>query len=172
MLNDKNLIFVKGKIEDLGAAIFHCHSKGLLKIPNTVIETHNVDENGDILFFVNRPIQRVSEFEQEFPIGLDYFKKGRNYSMKIFGKARIVNDAEELTYILHLTPEDVKKALNEQILIKVKILKVDFYENRIEKKNNLLKKVQLFLYDLLDWGEPGARSYDFSTNAALQQYGY
>jgi hypothetical protein len=172
MLNDKNLTFVKEKIEDLQGALLQCHSKGLLKIPNTVIQTHHVDENGDITFFINPPKQHISEFDQEFFVGLNYFKKGKNYFMNIFGKARIVSDPEELTYILHLTPDEVTKALNEQLLIKVKILKVDFYDNQVEKKNYILSKAQAFFYSLFDWGVPGARSYNFDTDSALQQYGF
>jgi hypothetical protein len=169
---DRNLTYIKEKIEDLGIALFQCHSKSLLKIPNTVIQTQNVDENGDILFFINRPKQHLTEFDQEFLVGLNYFKKGKGYFMNIFGKARIINDPEELTYIIHLTPEEVNRALNEQILIKVKILKADFYDNQQEKKHYLLKKFQAFFYGLLDWGEPNARSFDFSTNSSLQQYGF
>jgi general stress protein 26 len=172
MLNDKNLIFIKEKIEDLQIALFHTHSKGLLKIPNTIIHTHAVDDNGDILFFINRPKQRITEFEQEFLAELNYFRKGKNYHLNIFGKARIITDPEELTYIVNLTPEEVNKAINEQLLIKVKILTVDLYDDKLEKKNHLFKKAQNLFYGLLDWGEPSARSFNFRTESALQQYGF
>jgi general stress protein 26 len=172
MFNDKNLQLIKEKIEDLGVAILHCHSKGLLKIPNSVIQTHAVDENGDILFFMNRPTQSLSEFDQEFLVNLNYFKKGKNYFLNIFGKARIINDPEELTYILELTPEEVNKALTQQVLIKVKILNVDVTDNSFERKNSLVKKAQSVFYGLLDWGEPNARSYNFRTDSSLQQYGF
>jgi hypothetical protein len=172
MLNDKNLHFIKEKIQDLGIALFHCHSKGLLKIPNTVIQTLTVDDNGDILFFINRPKQQLSEFEQEFLVGLNYFKKGKDYFLNIFGKARIVNDPEELMYIPNLNEAEVTNALTTQVLIKVKILKVDFYGNEPQKKHYLISKAQTVLYSLLDWGQPGMRSFDFSTNSPLQHYGF
>jgi len=172
MLNDKNLHFIKEKIQDLGIALFHCHSKGLLKISNTIIQTLTVNDNGDILFFINRPKQNLSEFDQEFLVGLNYFKKGKNYFLNIFGKARIVNDPEELLYIMDLSQEEINNALNHRVLIKVKILKVDFYNNEPAKKHYLLHKAQSYLYSLLDWGEPGTRSFDFSTNSPLQHYGF
>jgi general stress protein 26 len=172
MLNDKNLQFIKEKIEDLGVALLHCHSKGLLRIPNTIIQTHAVDENGDILFFINRPTQLLSEFDQEFLVNLNYFKKGKKYFVNIFGKARIINDPEELTYILELTPEEINNALTQQVLIKVKILNVEVIDNDFEKKNFLLKKTQSLFYGLFDWGEPNARSYNFRTDSSLQQYGF
>jgi hypothetical protein len=172
MFNDKNLIFLKEKIEDLSIALFHCDSKSLLKIPTTIIKTHSVDDNGDILFFVNRPQQSINEFDQEFLVALNYFKKGKNYFMNISGKARIVKDPEELSYITHLTPAEIASALTNQVLIKVKILKADFYDNHLAGRNYLLKKTQTLFYGLFDWGVPGAKSYDFSTNSSLQQYGF
>lgn len=172
MFNDKNLQFIKEKIEDLGVALLHCHSKGLLRIPNTIIQTHTVDENGDILFFINRPTQLLSEFDQEFLVNLNYFKKGRNYFVNIFGRARIINDPEELTYILELTSQELNKALTEQVLIKVKILNVDVVDKDFENKSFLMKKTKSLFYGLFDWGEPNARSYNFQTDSSLQQYGF
>lgn len=172
MFNDKNLTFIKEKIQDLGIALFNCDSKSLLRIPTTIIQTHTVDDNGDILFFINRPQQNINEFDQEFLVALNYFKKGKNYFMNVSGKARIVKDPEELSYINTLTPTEITNALTYQVLIKVKILKVDFYDNHLAKKNYLLKKTQTLFYGLFDWGVPGARSYDFSTNSALEQYGF
>jgi hypothetical protein len=171
MFNDKNLIFLKEKIEDLSIALFHCDSKSLLRIPTTIIKTHSVDANGEILFFINRPQQSINEFDQEFLVALNYFKKGKNYFMNISGKARMVKDPEELTYITNLTPAEVTGALTNQVLIKVKILKVDFYDNHIATKNHLLKKTQTLVYGLFDWGVPGAKSYDFSSASALPPYG-
>ncbi len=172
MFNDKNLIFLKEKIKDLGVALFHCDSKSLLRIPTTIIQTHSVDDNCDILFFISRPQQDINEFEQEFLVDLNYFKKGKDFFINVSGKARIVKDPEELTYITNLTPAEVTNALTNQVLIRVKILKADLVDNNLAGKNYLLKKTQTLFYGLFDWGVPGARSYDFSTNSALQQYGF
>jgi len=169
---DKNLIFIREKIKDLGIALFYSYSKSLLTIPTAIIYTHTVDENGDILFFINRPKQHINEFDQEFLAGLNYFKKGKNYFINILGQARIVKDPEELSYITHLSTDEVTKALTNQALIKVKILKVDFYNRNIEDKNYLVKKTQSIFYGLFDSGAPSARSYNFSTNSIGQQYGF
>ncbi len=94
----------------------------------------------------------------------------RTTSRRIGG---IVKNPEELTYITNLTAVKVTNALTNQLLIKVKILKADFYENHLaRKKNYLVKKTQTLFYGLFDWGVPGARSYHFSTNSALQQYNF
>jgi len=111
MHNEKILHFIAEKIEDIKVAIFYCHSNSPLKINNTIIHTYKVDDCGNITFFINRPQQLISQFDREFPVGLNYFKKGKNYFMNIFGKARIIHDPEELAYQKDLTAEEINNAL-------------------------------------------------------------
>ncbi len=165
MANGKILHFIAEKIEEINMAIFYCHSNSPLKINNTIIHTYKVDDNGCICFFINRPSQLISQFDQEFPVGLNYFKKGKNYFMNIFGKARIINDPEELAYQTDLSQEELNSALTTQLLIRVKILKVDFYDNDYEKKNLLLKKIWSLFSSLFDYAGAASKSYDFSTSA-------
>jgi hypothetical protein len=161
--NDKALHFIAEKIEEIKVAIFYCHSNSPLKINNTIINTFKVDECGNITFFINRPQQLISQFDREFPVGLNYFKKGKNYFMNIFGKARIIHDPEELAYQTDLTTEEINIALTTHVLIKVQILKVDFYDNNYEKKNLILKKIWSIFYSLFDSAGAASRSYDFSS---------
>jgi hypothetical protein len=170
MDNDKILHFIAEKIEDIRLAIFYCHSNSTLKINNTIIHTFKVDDNGNICFFINRPQQLIREFDQEFPVGLNYFKKGKSCFLNIFGKARIINDPEELAYETELTAEEINRALTTQVLIRVKILKVDFYDNNFEKKNLLLKKAWSVLSRFFD-SLSASRSYDFSPRSSLHHYG-
>src|ERR1700712_3400130 len=129
MHNDKALQFISEKIEEIKVAIFYCHSNSPLKINNTIIQTFKVDDCGNITFFINRPQQLISQFDREFPVGLNYFKKGKNYFMNIFGKARIIHDPEELAYQTDLTPEEINTALTTHILVKVQILRADFHDH-------------------------------------------
>ncbi|HEX8462914.1 MAG TPA: hypothetical protein VF623_15880 [Segetibacter sp.] len=172
MDNEKVLHFIAEKIEDLRVAIFYCHSNSQLKIHNTIINTYKVDDNGCITFFIPRPQQLISQFEQEFPVGLNYFKKGKDYFFNVFGKARIINDPEELAYQTDLTAEEINSALTTQVLIKVQILKVDFYDNNFEKKNLFLKRIWSLFSSLFDSFGASSRSYDFSSQSSLHHYGF
>ena len=172
MVTDKTLQFIAEKVEDLGLAIFYCHSKSPLKINNTVIHTFKVDDNGCITFFINRPPQLISQFEQEFPVGLNYFKKGKNYFLNIFGKARIINDPEELAYETDLTQEEINNALTTHILVKVTILKADFFDNNYEKKSLVLKKVWSIFSRVFDSVDAASRSYNFSPRSSLHHFGF
>lgn len=172
MHNDKALQFIAEKIEEIKVAIFYCHSNSPLKINNTIINTFKVDDCGNITFFINRPQQLISQFDREFPVGLNYFKKGKNYFMNIFGKARIIHDPEELAYQTDLTPEEINNALTTQVLIKVQILKVDFYDNNYEKKNLFLKKMWSVFSSLFDSVGAASRSFDFSSQPSVHNYGF
>ena len=170
--NDKALHFIAEKIEDINVALFHCHSNSPLKINNTIIHTFGVDDCGNITFFINRPQQLISQFDREFPVELNYFKKGKDYFMNIFGKARIIHDPEELAYQTDLTSEEINAALTTHVLIKVQISKVDFYDNNYEKKNLFLKKVSSIFSSLFASLGSASRSYDFSGESAVHNYGF
>lgn len=172
MVNEKILHFIAEKIEDINLAILYCHSNSPLKIHNTIIHTLHVDENGHVSFFIIRPKQSISHFEQEFPAGLNYFKKGKSCFLNIFGKARIINDPEELAYQTNLTNKEINRALTTHILIKVKILKVDFYDNNYERKNLFFKKAVSVFSRLFDSVGAASRSYDLSPDPSLHNYGF
>jgi len=172
MDNDKTLHFIAEKIADIKLAIFYCHSKSPLKINNTIIHTSKVDDTGCITFFINRPQQLISQFDQEFPVELNYFKKGNGYFLNIFGKARIVNDPEELAYQTDLTPEELDNALTTKVLIRVKILQANFRDYNFEKKNLFFKKLISLFSSLFDSAGAASRSYNFSSNQPIHTYGF
>jgi hypothetical protein len=172
MDNDKILHFVAEKIEDLGAAILYCYSRRPLRINNTIIHSSKVDRCGCISFFIDRPRQLVSEFEKEFPVGLNYFKKGKNYFLKVLGKATIINDPEELAYEEDLTEEEINQALTTHILIKVRIITVNFYDNNFEKKNVLLKKFSSIFSKIFTSVGSASGSYNVTPRPSLENYGF
>jgi len=172
MNNNKILHCIAEKVEDIQVALFYCLSNNPLKINNNIIHTLKIDDSGCIYFFIHRPRQLISQFEQEFPVGLNYFKKGKNYFMNIFGKARMINDPEELAYQTDLSTEEISCALTTHVLVKVKILKVDFYDNNYERKNLLLKKIWLLCCSLFDKFGIASGTYDLSHTSHLHHYGF
>lgn len=159
---DKNLQFISDKILDTRVALLHCYSNSLLKLPNTIVNTIRVDADGYIWFYIQRPPQLLSQFDNEFPVTLNYFKKGNSYSLQILGKASLIYDADELIEPLKLMTEEEKRALATNILFKVKIIKVDFFDLDVERNQNLWGRVKSAMLNLLHWGEPDARTFEFS----------
>lgn len=128
----QQLSFLQQRIEEIGSAIFYNLSESVLKLPTSVVSTLKVDEYGFVWFFVQKPKQQqqLSEFEQEFPVKLDFYKKGLGYFLQVTGQGFVVADPEEMNAYVTL-PEDIKKLAGEKVaLVKVKIQKADYYQTR------------------------------------------
>jgi hypothetical protein len=170
MNSDKNLQFINSKIEEIQVARLRCTSSSLLKIPSSIVQTFKVNDDGHLIFFLPRPTQLISQFDKDFPVELNYFRKEVSGYLDVYGKARIVNDPEEL-YEYELSPEETTRALNKDILMVVKILKADYHVRDMAKPNSFVEKFKSFVYGLIAWVEPNSRSYDFS-KPQLPNYGF
>jgi hypothetical protein len=161
MLSDRHLHFLHEKIQDIRSALFYSLSNSVLKIPTSIVTALKVDEEGQVWFFVSRPRQQLTEFDRQFPARMEFYKKGKHSVVKINGRACIVNDANAVTGLVTL-PDDIKeKALDQLLLIKVKIEKAEYFETSPDIKGNTIKQVaSQFKKWLL--GEPaGIRPYQF-----------
>jgi hypothetical protein len=130
------LSFLQKRIEEIGSAIFYNLSESVLKLPTSIVSTLMVDDYGFVWFFVQKPKQQLSQFDQEFPVKLDFYKKGAGYFLQVTGRGFMVADPEEINAYVDL-PEDVKNLTNENMaLVKVKIQKADYYMTRSSQKAN------------------------------------
>lgn len=124
------LSFLQQRIEEIGSAIFYNLSESVLKLPTSIVSTVKVDEFGFVWFTIQKPIQNLSEFEKEFPVKLDYYRKGTGYFLQVTGQGFMVTDPEEMNNLADL-PDEIMHAVSENMtLVKVKIQKADFYQTR------------------------------------------
>src|SRR5688572_31895273 len=115
-----DISFLQDKIQGIGSALFYNMSSGVLKIPTSIVSVLRVDEAANIWFFVNRPEQNLYAFDREFPVRMQFYRKGKGYYLQITGKAYVVDDPEEVYGLVSL-PEEIKiRAFRELLLIKVK----------------------------------------------------
>ena len=127
MLNQSDLRFLQEKIQDLKNAIFFSQNTSLLKMATMIISISKVDELGQMWFFVPRPQQALHEFDREFPVRLEFFKKGRRFFLHVLGKAFIVTDPEEINSLVH---DDIREQMDHHlVLIKVRMMKADYFES-------------------------------------------
>jgi hypothetical protein len=132
-------VFLREKIKNLGSAIFFNQSDAVLKLPTSIVRIINVDEYGYIWFFMQRPPQQLNEFEKEFPVKVDFFRKGLDYSLQVIGNGYIVNDPEEI-FVITTNIDEVKKFNpNEMVLIKVKMTRADYFDNITGSKASWLQ---------------------------------
>jgi hypothetical protein len=127
MMPHTDLHFLQEKIKNLKNALFFSQNTSLLRIATTIVSVLKVDDLGQLWFFVPRPQQALQEFDREFPVKMEFFKKGADFFLHVSGKAYIVNDPEEMNSLMH---DDIRElAGNHLVLIKVKMLKADYFEN-------------------------------------------
>ena len=127
MLSQPNLLFLREKILDLKKAIFIPQHSSLLKMATSIVSMDKMDELGQLWFFVPRPQQALHEFDREFPIRLEFFRKGRDFFLHASGRAFIVTDPEDINGLMD---EDIRgKAGEGLVLIKVKIMKAEYFQS-------------------------------------------
>jgi len=128
MATNQQMNFLQDKIREIGSAIFFNESDSVLKLPTSIVNTLKVDDFGYVWFFIQKPKQNLSEFDSEFPVRLDFFKKGKAHFLQVSGKGWVVTDPEELTSVVAL-PEDAKQvAMNEMVLVKVKMMRAEYFD--------------------------------------------
>lgn len=131
--------FLQDKIQGIGSALFYNLGGGVLKFPTTIVSILKVDEVANIWFFTNRPEQQLNEFDKQFPVHMQFYRKGKGYYLQITGHAYIINDPEELNGLIGLSDDIKAKAFKEMVLVKVKIGSAKYYtfQPRFAYKHNL-----------------------------------
>jgi len=164
MLPDKHIELLKTRIKDLENALFFNFSSSVLKLPVCVVKIKDVDEVGQVWFFVNKPSQSLAYFEHEFPAQLRFYKKGKAHRMQVSGKAIIIDDPEQLNF---LPPGMDKVTGNNMVLVKVEISRVDYYEPMDIKKTNWFVTVKNAFYKWMYNEKPQYQPYGWQTDTAF-----
>ncbi|MDZ4793631.1 MAG: hypothetical protein SGI83_05065 [Bacteroidota bacterium] len=145
-MNTQNQVgFIAAKIQELQTAILHSHSNCLLKFPDSLAKTLQVDEVGCIWITVKKPMQRVHEFDRSFHVALNYYKKGAPFFLNVFGMARLIIDPEEIN---QLPPALEKEHKNENLVLAVRILQVNYYEKQQRIKQNSFQRLKQSVFSL------------------------
>ena len=76
---NSDLPFLREKIQELKNALFFSQNSSLLRMATTIVSILKVDDLGQIWFFVPRPTQALQEFDREFPVKLEFFRKGKGF---------------------------------------------------------------------------------------------
>jgi hypothetical protein len=158
MLNLSDLQFLQEKIQDLRSALFFSQNTSLLRMATTIVTILKVDELGQMWFFVPRPKQALHEFDREFPVKLEFFRKGKRFFLHVAGRAFIVTDPEEINTLVY---EDIREqAAGHMVLIKVKMIKAEYFESTVSARHagwwrDLVTQLQAWLFNT----RPGYKPY-------------
>jgi hypothetical protein len=162
MFNESDMPFLREKIQDLRSALFFNQSCSLLRMCTTIVSILKVDEVGQLWFFVSSPRQALHEFDREFPCKLEFFRKGKGFFLHITGKAYIVSDPEEINC---LDDEAIRlQTGGEKVLIKVKMGRVDYFENVAPgHPSGWWKDLRTHIHAWLFNTRPGYKPYQLET---------
>ena len=144
-----SLSFLQQKIQGIGSALFYSLNSGVLKFPTSIVSTLKVDEAGNIWFFISKPAQQLQEFDWEFPAKMQFYRKGKSYSLQVSGKACVVEDPEEVYSLVSLPARVREDACREVVLMKVKINNAEYYDYNDTLPKSNLKKIFAKFYNWL-----------------------
>lgn len=156
--SSSNLPLLQKKIQELKNALFFSQSSSLLRMATTIVSISKVDELGQLWFFVPRPQQALHEFDRDFPVRLEFFRKGKGFYLHISGRAYIVDDPEEVNSLFY---EDLKEQMScNLVLIKVKMGKADYFESVARAPHNSWwRDIRTQLHAWLFNTRPGYKPY-------------
>jgi len=169
MLHQSDLQFLQEKIQDLKSALFFSQNTSLLRMATTIVSIIKVDDLGQVWFFVPRPTQALHEFDREFPVRLEFFRKGKRFFLHVSGKAYIVNDPEEINSLVF---EDIREqACDHLVLVRVRMLKADYFENFLPAHAGWWRELKLQLHAWMFNTRPGYKPYHLA-EAPLPRVSY
>jgi len=131
---------LKSRITELQTALFYTESVSPIKLPTHVITDVEVDMEGNIWFSIPRPTMHIDAYEKEVIAKLDFFKKGKDFFVKVKGVASLLTDTATINGFETLSPE-MKAKMNDDksIGIMVKIEDTQFVDNTPKPTQNWLQ---------------------------------
>ena len=155
--HDDNLDFLKQKINSIKIALFKSEFNSELHLPNNIIQTIKVDDDGTVWFFTSCNGNHVKNIDRPFYAYLSYQKKGSGCRLQISGKASIVeNDNDGLFSMSSYS----KGTYGKLVLVKMKIMQAEFFENKPLDNISWTEKIKnSFAYLFM---APAHRIYDFA----------
>jgi len=133
---------------ELENALFMSESNALVSLPTHIVRISEVDEDGNIWFIIPRPTQIVDSFSKEMPAKLDFFKKGKEFFLKISGVASIVWTAREMNDA-KLSKAFADSLKNGNVAVKVKVEITEYMEKAPKPSSNPLLQVGSQVYNWL-----------------------
>lgn len=154
---DKNLEFLKEKIEDIKIALFKTELDVELHLPNNIIQTLKVENDGTVWFFTSSNGNHVNQIDKPFYAYLSYQKKGSSCRLQLSGKANLVEHEDDgLFSICNYS----KGSYGKLVLVKMKIMQAEFFENKFSENDSWTEKLKSTFSQL--FMPPAQRTYNFS----------
>jgi general stress protein 26 len=137
---DTQLEMLRSKIVELQSALFFTESSSIVKLPTHVVSDVELDNEGQIWFVIPKPAMNIEAFEKEIPAKLDFFKKGKDFFVKVRGVAFLQTEQAEANCNVALSADFKQKMNNDEVIaVKVKIQDSELVDNTPQPRQNWLK---------------------------------
>src|SRR5580704_18132278 len=130
---------LKSRIMELQSALFFTESSSIVKLPTHVVSDVELDNEGQIWFVIPKPAMHIEAFEKEIPAKLDFFKKGKDFFVKVRGVAFLQTEQAEANRNEALSADFKQKMNNDEVIaVKVKIQDSELVDNTPQPRQNWL----------------------------------
>jgi len=102
MSAQRDFHFMAGKMKALNTAIFSNYSPAAVKFPSCLISKLEFDEQGDVLFSIQRPCADMTGFELVFPGHLHFFNSAFDFYVEADGRATTTIDGDEVSVVFRV----------------------------------------------------------------------
>ena len=154
--DDENLAFLRSKINRIKIALFKSETDFELQLPNNIIQTLSLEDDGTIWFFTTCNGCHARFMDKSFYAYLNYYKKDTGCRLQLSGKAIIVDDTQNS----FVAESNYSKDLYTTVLVKMKIMQAEFVENKIVNDESWTEKLKAVIAGL--FLSPSHRIYNFS----------
>ncbi|MEO8116761.1 MAG: hypothetical protein ABI653_03875 [Bacteroidota bacterium] len=158
---NKDLVFLNEKIKEIGSALFFPANENMFRFPVSVINLARTDEAGNLWFYIYQPWVSDEAMENDFPVSLDLFKKGKNFSIKVQGMATIHPHHEHLETV----PQWMSSIQsNNYLLVHVKMNAAEYFDFNEVTSQSIFEKIKISWYNWLYSLKPHYKLFQFNTN--------
>ena len=119
IITTEEMQVLKSKIMELQSALLFTESKSIVKLPTHVISDVELDSDGNIWFVIPKPAMHIEAYDKEIPAKLDFFKKGKDFFVKVRGTAYLQTDLAEAGEMLS---EEMCQRMQDESVMAVKVL--------------------------------------------------
>jgi hypothetical protein len=123
---------------ELQSALFFNESTSIVKLPTHVISDVELDSQGQVWFVIPKPAMHIDAYEKEIPAKLDFFRKGRDFFVKIRGIAYLQTDLQEAKAMV--SAGMYERMSDEQVIaVKVAVVESSLVDNTPKPAQNWLQ---------------------------------
>ncbi|MEO7210201.1 MAG: hypothetical protein ABIY35_04580 [Chitinophagaceae bacterium] len=168
MIKDQNndLFFLNEKIQEIGNALFFPGNGNHFRYPASIINIARTDETGNLWFYMYQPWASEEVLQNDFPVKMDFFRKGKDFSIKVEGTATIHQEADKLVDV----PQWMSSIKSKNfLLVRVKMCSAEYFDFNHEPSLNLLKKIKISWNNWMYSLKPHYKLFRFNRNNQVKE---